>query len=79
MHMRHGYYFKQTHYAYSGTKELAMKKLRSKKDHKRKTCVKTKKKSAKSQAGRMIRTRVQMIRAGPDDPGWYGWSGWRPG
>ena len=63
--MRHGYYLKRTHYAYSGTNELAMEKLRRKKDRKRKTCVKTEKKSAKSQAGRMIRTRSRMIQTQP--------------
>ena len=60
-HMKHGYYLKRRHYAYSGTKELAMEKLRSKENRKRKTCVKMEKKSAKSQAGRTIWTRSRMI------------------
>ena len=44
MHMRHGYYLKWTHYAYSGTKELAMEKLRSKDKKKRKMDEKMEKK-----------------------------------
>ena len=36
MHMRRGYYLKKRHYAYLGIKELAMKKLRSKENQKRK-------------------------------------------
>ena len=42
--MRHGYYLKWKRYAYSGTKEFTMKKLGSKENRKRKTCMKTERK-----------------------------------
>ena len=42
--MRHGYYLKRKRYAYSGTKELTVKKLGSKENRKRKTCMKTERK-----------------------------------
>ena len=45
--MRHGYYLKRKRYAYSGTKEFTVKKLGSKENRKRKTYVKTERKSAK--------------------------------
>ena len=46
MHMRHGYYLKQRHCAYSGIKDLAIEKLRNKEDQKRKMDVKTEKKES---------------------------------
>ena len=42
--MRHGYYLKRKCYAYSGTKEFTVKKLGSKENRKRKTCMKTERK-----------------------------------
>ena len=42
--MRHGYYLKRKRYAYSGTKEITVKKLGSKENRKRKTCMKTERK-----------------------------------
>ena len=44
MHMRHGYCLKRTHYAYSGTKELAMEKLRRNDKKKKRMDEKTEKK-----------------------------------
>lgn len=42
--MRHGYYLKRKRYAYSGTNEFTVKKLGSKENRKRKTCMKTERK-----------------------------------
>ena len=61
MHMRHGYYLKRKRYAYSGTKDFTVKKLGSKENRKRKTYVKTERKSAKSQTARTIRTAARTI------------------
>ena len=43
MHMRHGYYLKRRHCAYSGNKELAVETSRSKENPKTKMDVKTEK------------------------------------
>ena len=67
--MRHGYYLKRKHYAYSGTKELTMKKLGSKENRKRKTCVKMERKGTKAQTGRTIRTAARTIRTEPGRSG----------
>ncbi|XBH92798.1 hypothetical protein VPH35_083855 [Triticum aestivum] len=64
-HMRHGYYLKQRHFAYSGTKELAMEKLRSKEDRKRRTYAKTEKRKGKTAKARMIQTVVRTIQPQP--------------
>ena len=44
MTMRHGYYLKRRHYAYSGIKELAMETPRSEENPKKKMDMKTEKK-----------------------------------
>ena len=62
MHMRHGYYLKQRHCAYSSIKELAMETLRSKENPKRKMDVKTEKKK-----GSVSRSPDDPDRR-PDDP-----------
>ena len=67
--MRHGYYLKRKRYAYSGTKEVTVKELGRKENRKRKTCVKTERKSAKDQTGRTIRTAARMIRTEPGRSG----------
>ena len=67
--MRHGYYLKRKRYAYSGTKDFTVKKLGSKENRKRKTYVKTEKKSAKDQTGRTIGTAARMIRTEPGRSG----------
>ena len=67
--MRRGYYLKRKRYAYSGAKDVAVKKPGSKENRKRKTYVKTERKSAKDQTGRTIQTAARMIRTEPGQSG----------
>ena len=74
--MRHGYYLKRKCYAYSGTMEFTVKKLGSKENRKRKTCMKTERKKHQGPGwpddpdggpddpdrARTIRTPARMIR-----------------
>ena len=74
--MRHGFYLKRKRYAYSGTKEFTVKKLGSKENRKRKTCMETERKKHQGPGwpddpdggpddpdrARTVRTTTQTIR-----------------